>query len=436
MSYKYLGSSSAAPGSGSAAGAGSYLALDANNNLILTSSAGGGGGGTPVGNSGEFQWNDASSFAGSGYLTTDGTGVTGSNLVVSGTTQAVDLAQLDPVFAGYDIAVMGMKLVSSGSLDGAFPTTPGNLGDANSIEFHHGTPASSTRMWAMGSAHAHKSPVVFNSFAMQQRYDLAGVDQDHTFMNVNDDCNITFQTGPSAYVYFNNSGSAGNIQGLKLDLNTDNACHFGNATGNTAFAISGSGSTAAQRRMYFYDLADEWIGGDGDNLTMHAGTEAIVSGTYAVLDSTAGSILKHNGAEKVWIDTSKSPVEFNAPVGDPFGYSASYHAFTGSISHTLKALSFIGGGTASVDAGLSNMFAATITGSQHLANPTNLLPGTSYTFILTQDGTGGRTLSFGTAYKWPGGITGSLSAGANDVDILSAITDGTSLYCSLTKDFS
>jgi hypothetical protein len=82
------------------------------------------------------------------------------------------------------------------------------------------------------------------------------------------------------------------------------------------------------------------------------------------------------------------------------------------------------------------MFSATVTGSEHLANPTNLLPGASYTFILTQDGTGGRTLSFGTSYLWPGGITGSLSTGANDVDILSAITDGTSLYCSLTKDFS
>tara|TARA_Y100000593_G_C4294644_1_gene330000 strand:+ start:1303 stop:1857 length:555 start_codon:yes stop_codon:yes gene_type:complete len=117
-------------------------------------------------------------------------------------------------------------------------------------------------------------------------------------------------------------------------------------------------------------------------------------------------------------------------------YSGSNLIFTGSFNQSLVALGSANVMTASVNGAASNMFSLAMTGSQHLANPINLLPGASYTFIFTQDGTGGRTLSYGTSYKWPGGITGSLSSGANEVDILSAITDGTSLYCSLTKDFS
>ena len=100
-------------------------------------------------------------------------------------------------------------------------------------------------------------------------------------------------------------------------------------------------------------------------------------------------------------------------------YSGSNLIFTGSFNQSLVALGSANVMTASVNGAASNMFSLAMTGSQHLANPTNLLPGASYTFIFTQDGTGGRTLSYGTSYKWPGGIT-----------------DGTSLYCSLTKDFS
>lgn len=61
----------------------------------------------------------------------------------------------------------------------------------------------------------------------------------------------------------------------------------------------------------------------------------------------------------------------------------------------------------------------TLGGNRTLDNPTNLEPGTYRILVVNQDGTGGRTLSFGSNYKFPGGSAPTLSTDPNAVDILS-----------------
>lgn len=78
----------------------------------------------------------------------------------------------------------------------------------------------------------------------------------------------------------------------------------------------------------------------------------------------------------------------------------------------------------------------TLAGNRTLDNPTNMKAGGSYQLRVIQDATGGRTLAYGTAYKWPGGSAPVLSTGANDVDIISCISDGTNMYCTIAQDFS
>ena len=52
------------------------------------------------------------------------------------------------------------------------------------------------------------------------------------------------------------------------------------------------------------------------------------------------------------------------------------------------------------------------------AAPSNQAVGQSGSIFITQDGTGGRTLSFNSAYKFVGGTAPTLSTGANAVDRL------------------
>ena len=78
----------------------------------------------------------------------------------------------------------------------------------------------------------------------------------------------------------------------------------------------------------------------------------------------------------------------------------------------------------------------TLGGSRALSNPTNKVAGATYILIVKQDGSGSRTLSFGSDYKFPGGTAPTLSTGANDVDIIAFLSDGTNMYGSALLDFS
>ncbi len=71
----------------------------------------------------------------------------------------------------------------------------------------------------------------------------------------------------------------------------------------------------------------------------------------------------------------------------------------------------------------------TLAGNRTLDNPTNMVDGAIYRLRIIQDGTGTRTLAYGAAYLWPGGVAPTLTATAGAVDILLWWTDGTDMYC-------
>jgi len=105
-----------------------------------------------------------------------------------------------------------------------------------------------------------------------------------------------------------------------------------------------------------------------------------------------------------------------------------------SIGFTLQTAT--GDGTTTIDWKLGNKFKFTF-GSQNEtftftapSNPCNLL------LMLVQDSTGGRTATWPSGVKWPGGTAPTLSTGANAVDIISFWYDGTSYYGVASLNFS
>lgn len=90
--------------------------------------------------------------------------------------------------------------------------------------------------------------------------------------------------------------------------------------------------------------------------------------------------------------------------------------------------------TIATDASTSNVFTVTLGGSRTLGAPTNLAAGATYIWIITQDGTGSRTLSYNSVFKWPGGAAPTLSTAAGAVDVICAVSpDGTNLYANINK---
>jgi hypothetical protein len=83
----------------------------------------------------------------------------------------------------------------------------------------------------------------------------------------------------------------------------------------------------------------------------------------------------------------------------------------------------------------STTFKVTLGGNRTLANPDPIASGVTYTWFITQDGTGGRTLAYGSKFTFPGGITPTLSQEAGNVDVLTATYTDVSdkLYATLHK---
>jgi hypothetical protein len=83
---------------------------------------------------------------------------------------------------------------------------------------------------------------------------------------------------------------------------------------------------------------------------------------------------------------------------------------------TISALT--DGSTITPDFAAANNFSVTLGGNRTLANPTNLTAGQSGVIVITQDGTGSRTLAYGSYWKFANGTAPTLSTTASAVDVL------------------
>jgi hypothetical protein len=90
------------------------------------------------------------------------------------------------------------------------------------------------------------------------------------------------------------------------------------------------------------------------------------------------------------------------------------------------------------DASLSNTFTVTLGGNRTLANPTNMTNGAIYTWRVRQDGTGSRTLAYGSKFKWPGGAAPVLTTTASATDFISGqyFSDTDVILCTSLKAFA
>jgi hypothetical protein len=93
-------------------------------------------------------------------------------------------------------------------------------------------------------------------------------------------------------------------------------------------------------------------------------------------------------------------------------------------------------GTLTIDCDDSNVFTTTLSENISSLVLNNAGAGQTINLLITQDGTGSRTMSWPASFKWPGGAAPSLSTGAGEVDLLTASRIGSNFYATLIKDFS
>ncbi|MBT2326136.1 hypothetical protein J7E62_27790 [Variovorax paradoxus] len=214
-----------------------------------------------------------------------------------------------------------------------------------------------------------------------------------------------------------------NVDGAVTGPASATADHVATFNGTTGKIVKDSGLTLAGTNT-------------GDETTTTAG--ALINGATSkttpvdadylgLMDSAASNVLKKlswanlKATLKTYFDTLYISL-------------ATVNVFTKNQSVTPSALT--DGASIAVDASLSNNFSVTLGGNRTLANPTNLTAGMVLNFTIDQDGTGSRTLAYGSAYKFPGGTAPTLSTAASAKDFMSCYYDGTVLRCNTSKAYS
>ena len=111
------------------------------------------------------------------------------------------------------------------------------------------------------------------------------------------------------------------------------------------------------------------------------------------------------------------------------------NSFTAAQRGAITALT--DGATITPDFALANNFSVTLGGNRTLANPTNLVVGQSGSIFITQDGTGSRTLAYGSFWDFTTGAAPVLTTTAAGIDRIDYIVRTTgSIHAVFTGDYS
>ncbi len=109
--------------------------------------------------------------------------------------------------------------------------------------------------------------------------------------------------------------------------------------------------------------------------------------------------------------------------GGSAGAVTSVLGLTGAVRRIpYPAVPLTDAATIAVDASLGNRFTVTLGGSGTLASPTNPADGQPLILEVKQDGVGGRTLAYGTAYEFSSSLPApTLSTAPGAADLLGFI---------------
>ena len=170
--------------------------------------------------------------------------------------------------------------------------------------------------------------------------------------------------------------------------------------------------------LEFADNTKAVFGAGGDLEIYHDGHSRVKTASDAtgnlVIDSNNDINLRvnnsemaihcyENGAVELYYDNVKEIATKSGGV-KLFGHSESVITAVTSAS------------SVTIDFSLSNHFSCTMGHNIAFGNPTTESVGQSGTIVLTQDGTGSRTASWGSQFLWAGGTAPTLSTAANAVD--------------------
>ena len=231
---------------------------------------------------------------------------------------------------------------------------------------------------------------------------------------------LSSYSGGETFAEFKKNGS--------VDLYHDNSLRF--STSAAGAEVHGDLQIDDNNKIKFGNGGDLEIFHDGSqshikdvgtgNLNIASNTTAILNAAsntnIAVFKEGAEVELYHNGTKM--FETTSSGIKLAKNCQAPLS--------------TLTD-----GSTITVDFAVASHFTVTLGGNRTFGDPSNLSGsvGSSGSIFIVQDGTGSRTASFHSDYKFVGGTAPTLSTAANAVDRIDyVIKDSSTVHCAVSLD--
>lgn len=210
----------------------------------------------------------------------------------------------------------------------------------------------------------------------------------------------------------------------------------GAAVANMGYGNASVGVTFVRNKFYLLTINKEIVFTNTTAVQHSYGVTASTAyyqyndgASSPVSDASTGRIRYNSG-------TSKTEISDNGGAYSPVAVLGRSQTYTKAQSVSPSALSY--GANISVDAALSNTFSVTLSGATaQLDNPSNLVDGQVIRFRVAQDVVGGRALTFDTNYDFgDDGVPDLTTSTAGKLDIITAVSDGTKLYCSIKRGYT
>ena len=244
------------------------------------------------------------------------------------------------------------------------------------------------------------------------------------------------------------------------DVSATNFGHAGLSAANTFTStnifqedVTFDGATAGRDIVFdrsdnaleFADNASLVFGAGSDLTITHDATDSTITsatndlkitsnGDDLILEAEDDVIIRDNGGSNIlaqFINGGANELYHSAT--KKFETASGGVSLTGGAAANITALS--DGATITIDMATACHHSVTLGGNRTFAAPSNQVVGQSGSIFITQDGTGSRTASFNSAFKFVGGTAPTLTTTAAAVDRIDyIILSSNVIHCAVSLD--
>ena len=176
--------------------------------------------------------------------------------------------------------------------------------------------------------------------------------------------------------------------------------------------------------------------GTGNDLEIyHDGNNSVLedTGTGSLIAKASTFHVKSTGGEDILKGITDGAVELYHNNVKKIETASGGISLTGGAAANITALS--DGATITIDMATACHHSVTLGGNRTFAAPSNQVVGQAGSIFITQDGTGSRTASFNSAFKFVGGTAPTLTTGAGLTDRIDYIIKSSNvIHCAVSLD--